>query len=96
LDSDNDRYERNPSFIFRRIVDEAVLVPIQRDVADMDCIYSVNPCGAFIWQQLDRPSTRAELQAQLLVEYATEPEVLASDLASFLDEMVSIGAIRRV
>ena len=42
-------YERNSEFIFRRIVDELVLVPVRQDVADMDCIYTTNTMGAFIW-----------------------------------------------
>ncbi len=45
------RYERNPDFIFRKIVDEMVLVPIHQDVADMDCIYTLNSVGASIWEQ---------------------------------------------
>jgi len=36
------RYERNESFIYRSIVNEAVLVPIHQDVADMECIYTLN------------------------------------------------------
>jgi len=88
------RYERNPDFIFRRIVDEAVLVPIQQDVADMDCIYTMNPTGALIWERLEKPATPAELQAALLDEYEADPGSLASDLKNFLDEMAAIGAVR--
>jgi hypothetical protein len=89
-------FERNPDFVYRRIVDESVLVPIHRNVADMDCIYTMNPTGAFIWERLEMPSTRAELQAAMLEEYAAEPGALAADLESFLQEMVTIGAVRKV
>ena len=51
------RYERNPNFIYRQIVDEAILVPIHRDVADMECIYTLSEVGALIWQTLDAPTT---------------------------------------
>jgi hypothetical protein len=90
------RYERNPDFIFRRIVDEAVLVPIHQQVADMDCIYTLNDVGAFVWERLERPATPAELQAAMLDEYAAEPEALIADLENFVREMSAIGALRKV
>jgi hypothetical protein len=90
------RYERNRDYIFRRIVDELVLVPIHQDVADMDCIYTMNSLGAFIWEKLDGPTTQAELQTAIVDEYAVAPEVVAADLDSFLKEMTAIGAVRKV
>lgn len=90
------RYERNPEFIFRRIVDELVLVPIRQDVADMDCIYTMNPMGAFIWEKLDGGATMGDLQAAVEREFDVEPEVAASDLIEFLNELESAGAVRRV
>ena len=90
------RYERNPDYIFRKIVDEFVLVPIHQDVADMDCIYTLNPLGAFVWERLDKPATEAELQAAILDEYAAAAQTVASDLEGFLQEMVAIGAVRKV
>ena len=90
------RYERNPDFIYRRIVDEAVLVPIHQDVADMECLYTLNDVGAFIWQTLAAPATEAGLQQAVLAEYAAEPETVAADLGRFLEGMAAAGAIRRV
>ena len=90
------RYERNPDFIFRRIVDEAVLVPIHQQVADMECIYTMNPTGAFIWARLEKPAAYDELEAALLDEYDAAPEAIAADLEAFLAEMAAIGAVRRV
>jgi Coenzyme PQQ synthesis protein D (PqqD) len=89
------RYERNPDFIFRRIVDELVLVPIRQDVADMDCIFTLNPMGAFIWEKLDGGATLSDLQAAVENEYDVDPQVAAADLAEFLGELESAGAVRR-
>lgn len=90
------RYERNPDYIFRRIAEEAVLVPLHQQVADMDCIYTMNSVGAFVWEKLDGRATLSDLQAAMLDEYAAEPEVLIADLEVFLQDMVSIGALRKV
>jgi hypothetical protein len=90
------RYERNPDYIFRKIVDELVLVPVRQDVADMDCIYTLNALGAFIWEELDGPTTLADLQAAIVEEYAVEPEVAAADLREFIQELEAADAVRRV
>jgi hypothetical protein len=89
-------YERNPDFIFRKVVEECILVPIHQDVADMDSIYTLNEVGAFIWEHLDQLQTQAELQAAMLEEYEADPAVLIADLERFLAEMTTIGALRKV
>lgn len=90
------RYARNPDFIYRKIVDESVLVPFHNNVADMDCIYTLNSLGAFIWEQLTEPATRVQLEQAVLAEYDADPAVVVSDLDRFLAEMISIGAMRQV
>jgi len=90
------RYARNPDFIYRKIVDESVLVPFHNNVADMDCIYTLNSLGVFIWEQLTEPATRVQLEQAVLAEYDVDPAVVVSDLDRFLAEMISIGAMRQV
>ncbi len=89
------RYERNPDFIYRWIVDEAVLVPIRQQVADMDCIYTLNEAAALVWQRLAEPATEAELQQAILDEFEAGPETVAADLGRFLEGMLAVDAIRR-
>jgi len=90
------RYERNQDFIYRSIVNEAVLVPIHQDVADMECIYTLNDLGAFIWERLVHPISWDELLVSVQGEYEVDPAVLAADLENFFQEMTSIGAVRKV
>ena len=96
LSQEEIHYERNPDFIYRKVVDEYILVPIHQDVADMDSIYTLNGVGAFVWEHLDQPKTQAELQSAMLEEYDAEPEVIIADLENFLGEMTSIGALNKV
>jgi hypothetical protein len=90
------QYQRNTAFISRKIVEETVLVPIHQNVADMNCIYTLNELGAFIWEQLDQPCTQAELQKAISEAYDADPEILRQDLIQFLDEMKGIGALQEV
>ena len=89
------QYQRNAAFISRKIVEETVLVPIHQNVADMNCIYTLNELGAFIWEQLDQPRTKIELQNAILGAYDADPEILQYDLSQFLAEMTGIGAIQK-
>jgi hypothetical protein len=89
------RFTRNPDYIFRKVVEEFILVPIHQDVADMECIYTLNPVGAFIWGQLEKDLNVKELRASMIEAYDADPEVIEEDLVRFLEEMLSIGAIKR-
>jgi hypothetical protein len=76
-------------------VDELILVPIHQDVADMDCIFTMNEVGAFIWENLDGQATVADLQAAVVEQYEVDPEAAAADLLEFVRELESAGAVRR-
>jgi len=90
------RFERNPDYIYRKIVEEAVLVPLHQDVADMECIYSLNDVASFIWESLEQPRTLFDLQKALEVEYDAPADVLSADLERFLEELTTIGALKAI
>jgi len=88
------KIDRNPNFVFRMILDEAILVPIRKDVTDLNAIFTLNEVGAFVWQQLEQPQTFETIQANLLAEYDADPEILLHDLQSYLEDMIRIDAVR--
>jgi len=90
------KYARNTDYVFRKIVDEMILVPIVQDTADMDCVYALNEIGAAVWGQLEQPRSQMDLKQAILQEYNAEPAVIKSDLDTFLQEMIEIGAIQEV
>ena len=42
---EKNHYNRNPGFIFEKVVDEMILVPIHQDLDPIDSIYSLNDKG---------------------------------------------------
>jgi hypothetical protein len=90
------KIERNPNFIFRMILDEAILVPIRKEIADLNALYTLNEVGAFVWQQLDQPQTLGEIQTNLLAEYEADPDTTVKDLQSYIRDMLGIDALRLV
>jgi hypothetical protein len=88
------RYEKDPSIVYREIAGEAILVPIRRNVADMDSVYTLDEVGADIWDLIDGERTAGDIQDLLLGEYDVDAEVLSKDLAEFIQQLLSIGAIK--
>ena len=86
-------FKRNPDFIFRKIVDEMVLVPIHLNVADMESIYTLNEVGASIWERLEAPASLEQLSSALLSEYDSDLDTISQDLIAFLQELQECGAV---
>jgi hypothetical protein len=86
-------YCKNESFVFRRIENETILVPIKDNVGDMGSIYSLNEIGAFIWEQLDGIQNLKTLKDKILDIYKTSPQEAEADLRSFVADLVEIDAV---
>jgi hypothetical protein len=91
---DNPKYIRSQDFIFRKIVDETILVPIRQNVAELNCIYSLNEIGTMLWQLLREPQTPADLQAFILREFEIPADQAYKDVQAFLDQLLSYGALQ--
>ena len=87
------KFIRNPNFIFRKIVDETILVPIRQNVAELNCIYSLNEVGSFLWQKLAEPQDLSTLQSAVLIEFDASAEQVAADVSQFLSELTDFGAV---
>lgn len=88
------RYEKDPSVVYREIAGEAILVPIRGNIGEMESIYTLDSVGADIWKLIDGERTLAEILNALLGEYDVEASVLSQDLDEFVEQLVSVGAIR--
>jgi hypothetical protein len=89
-------YCKNDSFVFRRIEDETILVPIKDNVGDMGSIYNLNEIGAFIWEQLDGTRNLKAVKAEILDVYEVLPQEAEADLNDFMNDLIEIEAVRLV
>ncbi len=46
-------YMHDPSIVSRSIAGEVILVPIKKNVGDLESIYTLNDTGARIWELID-------------------------------------------
>lgn len=90
------KYQRSSDFIYRKIINEMILVPIHLNIADMESIYTLNDVGASIWERLEEPISLEQLTSELVSEYDSDPETITQELIAFLQELQDCGAVLEV
>ena len=89
-------YQKNQNFVFRKIDNDTLLVPIKNDVGDMDCIYNLNEMGAFVWEHLDGQKSAQDIKNLILAEFDVSVQEAESDLEKFVMQLSEIEAIKAV
>ena len=88
------RYQKNPDMVSRLIGDEFILVPIRRNVADLESVFTLGGTGVRIWELIDGRLTVGELLDRVVDEFAIGPEQAEADLAEYLQGLEEIEGIR--
>jgi len=84
-------YERTDGFVYRHVAGEHLLVALRRDrTAPM---FMLTPTAGFLWEQLARPSSVETLAESLAAEYEVSREVATADVAAWLEQLQSLGAV---
>ena len=87
-------YNKNENFVFRKIEDETILVPIKDNVGDMGSIYNLNEIGAFVWEHLDGHKSLLDIKNRLLEEFEVSAKQTADDLCEYVAQLKEIDAIK--
>jgi hypothetical protein len=84
-------YQRGDTHVYRRVAGEHLLIALHRDrVAPM---FAFTPTAAAVWERLERWSTRDDLVEHVLEHFDVSREVAEADVAGFLDQLQTIGAV---
>ena len=89
-------YKKNENFVFRKIEDETILVPIKDNVGDMGSIYNLNEVAAFVWEQLDGKKSLRDIKHRLVEEYEVSAEEAEDDLSAYIAQLTEIEAVTRI
>ena len=84
---------RSQAVVARVVAGETLIVPIRAKVGDLASIYSFNGTGSLIWKLLESPRTVAQLATAVMQAYEVEPAQAERDVASFVNEMKSVGLV---
>ena len=86
-------YQKNQNFVFRKIDDETILVPIKDSVGDLGAIYNLNEVAAFVWQHLDGKKTLQDIKHMMAGEFEVSDPDAEQDLTEFVSQLEKIDAI---
>jgi hypothetical protein len=89
-------YQKSLDLVARRILNELILVPIRRKVAEVECLYVLNEVGACIWELIDGKRPVREICDAIVKEFAVNEAEAEADLLKLLAQLGEIGAITEV
>ena len=96
MDFLNRIYKKSDAIVFRKIADEYILVPIRKNVGDLESIYTLNETGARIWELVDGKTKISEIMERLIEEFEVTPEEAEKDLIEHLQQLEKMDGIKVV
>ena len=81
---DGKRYRRADDVVLRTIAGEHFLIVLHTGESKMFCL---NGMALWFWKKLERPSTKAELFAAMLNEYAVDEVSAENEINRFLMDL---------
>ncbi|MCE9614646.1 MAG: PqqD family protein [Lentisphaerae bacterium] len=92
--SESDRiYSRSADVVFRKILDEHILVPVRGQLADMQRVFALNPVAVCLWEALDQPRPLAALVARVVQTFAVDEPTAKADVERFIGELQQAGLV---
>ena len=87
------RYARNPDFVFRKIADEMILVPVRATGKGTGSVYTLNEVGAAVWNLLDGTRTVEEVRDRIVEQFEVTPDVAEGDVRAFVGQLADVQAV---
>ena len=82
------------NFVFERIMDENIIIPIGKEADQVHGIIRLNDSGAFLWDCLSNgKETNSQLEQALIDKYKIDPSVAREDVLFFINNLKSIGCL---
>lgn len=96
-DKNHDRfyitYKKDPNIVAREIAGEMILVPIRKNVGDMESIYVLNDTAMFAWQLFDGSLTLAEICSMITEAFDIDDKQAKEDLIELVSNLERVGAL---
>ncbi len=87
-------YVKHADFVQREVAGEFLLIPIKRQLADVNSLYVLNETGAALWHRIDGKHSVQEIIKDCSEEYEVTVEQLEKDFNALIEDLLSIKAIQ--
>jgi len=91
-----EKYEQSGDIVWRQVGDETILVPVHREMSDLNSVYTLNQTASFIWSRLDGEHTLQDIRDDLVDEFEVDPERAEQDLVKCISQFEDLNGIRKV
>jgi hypothetical protein len=82
--------------VARDIAGQHLIVPIRSGIAGIDCLFTADEVGSFLYARLDGRRDAAALAQLVCDAFEVEVEQALPDVLEFLDALCEAGLARRV
>ena len=86
-------FRKKEEIVTRKIAGETILVPIRGSLADMQKIFSLNPVGEFIWQEINGQKALQQISESIQSVFDVSQEQADADVQDFITELLREGLI---
>lgn len=95
MKKDEDRvYKKNPNIVSRIIDNDTILVPIARQIDEVECIYTLNESGAYVWGKIDGKNKLGQIARGLSEEYGISQERASGDIEDIIKDLFDADCIK--
>jgi len=84
---------RKDDFVMRDVGGENLLVPLGKQVMDMNAIITLNATSGYIWTLLEQDRSIDELTAAVVERFEVDPACARVDIEKFIDEISNLGLL---
>ena len=93
--SPGDVYRCRENLVTREIVGETIIVPISRELADLQKAFSLNTTGGFIWEHLDGSTSLEVIHKAVTAHFKISKKDAWADLVELITELTQAGLIEK-
>ena len=83
-------YKKNPDIITRKIDDEYVLIPIHKNIGNLESVFTLNDVGSFIWERINGINKVGDIYRMIREEFQVNKEDAKKDLTDFIIHLEKI------
>ena len=84
---------KNKDMVHRVIGDETILLPVYKASDEINCIYTLNPAAAWVWEAIDSKKTLEQIKKKALEAFDAGPEEIERKMDKLVAELKGIRAV---
>jgi hypothetical protein len=86
-------YKKSMDFVHREVAGEFILIPLTRQLNEVNSLYVLNETGAALWRRIDGKRSAQAIMDDFSQEFDVAGEQLEQDFHSLIEDLLGIRAI---